>query len=223
MDRVDADLDPAVYDLSKVLLLEVRDNRKHPLYQRYFGKQRPSAIIRPVLGPELETIRSWIPSLTEAQQESLRNLSGRFQPLVTEADGAVSAQQEVARQWTDFSQIGSRCKLVDDFNLLRRTLHADLSKLPGTPEGQNLPSDFADRFFIKERRTYLAPAEPTVAQVEARLAALRQETAEQEALLERLRQELRTREAADERRRTDEAALAEAERVAKELRAKLGK
>lgn len=225
VDRVDADMDPLVYELNKVLLIEVKDDRKNPLYQRYYSKRRPSEVIRPVLGMELEVVRDWVPSLKEAPQPLLQDVGNRFEPLVAEADTASSEQKEVARNWEDFWQVGNRCKLVDDFNELRRTVFADLSKLVDTPEGkaQNLPTDFADRFFIVGRRSKKAQSAPTVASIEATLRAGRQQVAELEAQLAALQEQERRRTAAEEQRLADEAALVEAERLAKELRDKLGK
>jgi hypothetical protein len=225
VDRVDADIDPLIPELHKAILIEVKDDRRNPLYQRYYGKRRPSEISKPVLGPELEEVRGWVPSLKEATQPSLKDIGNRFEPLVVEADSATSEQKDVARQWEDFWQVGNRCKLIDDFNELRRTLHSDLTKLVDTPEGKalNLPSDFAGRFFIIGRRSKSTPKVSTIASVEAKIKMAREHVAELEAQLAALQEQQRIREAAETQRLADEATLAEAERLAKELRAKLGK
>lgn len=168
-------------------------------------------------------MRDWVPVLAAAEQPPLVDIGARFAPLVDEADVAVADQKAVARRWVDFEKIGSRCKLIDDFNSLRYSLHADLCKLRETPEGKGLPTDFADRFFSREHRPSTSTPAPTVAEVETRLQAARQQVAELEAQLEALRKEELAREQEEARRLSDEAALADAERRVKELRAKLGK
>jgi cell division protein FtsL len=73
------------------------------------------------------------------------------------------------------------------------------------------------------RRSQKTQATPTVASVEARIRAAREQVVELEAQLADLQEQQRIREAAETQRLADEAALTKVERLSKELRAKLGK
>jgi hypothetical protein len=220
--RVDEDIDPLVDKLSRTVLNEVKGDRTNPLYRRFFGRLRPSEVKRPVLGPELKTVRDWIPALAEAAQELLRAIGVQLGVLVTEADGAVGEQSEADRKWDDFVTLGNRRKLIDDLNALRENTHAALVNLKNSPEGKDLTSDFADRFFRIGSRAASAPT-PTMASVRAEIAALEKELARLQVLLAKFEEEERLRREAEARRAADEAALAEHERQAEELRMRLGK
>jgi hypothetical protein len=220
--RVDEDIDPLVDELSRTVLNEVKGDRAAPLYRRFFGRQRPSSVKRPVLGPELKTVRDWLPALAEATQELLRGVGVRLGVLVAEADAAVSEQIETDRQWDDFVTLGNRRKLVDELNTLRENTHAALVTLKNSPEGKDLAGDFADRFFRVGKRSAAEPP-PSVAGLRAETAALEKELEQLRVELARLEAEEQARQEAEAKRLADEAELSEYERKAAELRARLSK
>jgi len=220
--RVDEDIDPLVDELSRTVLNEVKGDRTAPLYRRFFGRQRPSTVKRPVLGTELKTVRDWIPALAETSQELLRGIGARLGVLVAEADAAVSEQSETDRQWDDFVTLGNRHKLVDELNALRENTYAALVTLKNSPEGKDLAVDFADRFFRIGQRSATKPP-PTTPNLRAEAAALEKELEKLRTELARLGAEEQAHQEAEAQRIADELALAEYERQAAELRAKLGK
>jgi hypothetical protein len=215
--RVDEDIDPLVQELAARILVEVHNNRRDLLYQRYFGRSRPSDLIRPVLGPELEEVRTWPPSLKVAPQEQLRPIGVQMEELVTEADGALKAQTTTTTERADFEKVGPRRVFIDKVNTFRGKLYADLSALPNTPEGKALSLDFADRFFLspkpmKKRRNKQAPT----------LDELRTRISDLQALAEEIEREQRAQAEAETQRLTDEAEAKALEARLKELRLKLG-
>jgi hypothetical protein len=216
VDRVDGDLDPVVEDLAALVLRLVGSNRKHPLYLFFFGRYRPSDLVKPVLGVELTEVKAWPPALKGSEHAELRPVGDRVEALVTEADQAVAQKAGVARQWNELYLLGAHKVFVDDFNAWRRDLHADLSKLPQTPEGKALPHDFADRFFLRDRRRTASTPELTIGEIRTQLADLQAQLAQREL-------EQKEREEAAARMQADEAELAALEKRTAELRGKLGR
>jgi hypothetical protein len=204
--------------ISRALLDAVDGDRTDPQYRRFFGRRRPSEIRRPILSAELSEVREWVPSLRGSTITTLPPLGELLSTLVVEADAAEGEQARVDREWEDFGTSGTRRRFIDELNQLRADTYGELIKRAAA-RGES--PDFVERFFKHDRRQYRAPAEPTLAEAKARQAELRGLLAEQDALVARLEAEERERQEAKARRQADEAALAELERQAEELRQRL--
>jgi hypothetical protein len=63
---VDDRLDFLCTAISSTILAGNGGNHKAPEYERYYRDQPPSKLKRPVLGHQLDTMRRWPPSLTQA-------------------------------------------------------------------------------------------------------------------------------------------------------------
>jgi hypothetical protein len=218
--RVDDDLDVLAYELAQAVLVVTGNDRSAPLYLNYFGKQRPSDLIKPVLGAELETMRSWVPSLHASPEPQLKALGVRLEQLIAEADQTVAAAAKLAQEKRDFAVIGERMAFVDAANSLRQSCYAQLVLLTEAPENAQLPRSFPDRFFRRryQARKTVAPVR-TLDTVDAEIAELEARLEAQKALRAQLEAE---QQAADEAKAV-EAELAELEQRAKALRARLGK
>jgi hypothetical protein len=205
--------------ISATLLAESGGNRKSAAYQRYFGTTRPSALKRPVLGQQLETMRTWPPSLTDAASSpALQQYGKQLAERVIEGDAAVAALSEAGRKRADFD-LGPRKAFVDRLNAARHVLYGRLAELPHKHPARNLPRDFARRFFLRdERRTT-----PTIGEVEQSILRLRERLQKQEELLARLVEqeeaEMQLRE--DAELMAAEEALEAAERQAAEAAERL--
>jgi hypothetical protein len=214
IDRVDGDIDPIVEELAARILVAAKGNRKSPLYQRYYASYRPSELVRPVLGPELETIRQWPASLKESTEESIRPIGAQLERLIAEADQAVAERDSIWQQWDDLYKTGVRRTFVDDLNTFRERLHADLTALADTPEEKNLPPEFPERFFVQTKRRRTVTRDPTAAEIRAQIVEL-------QAIADRMDKEQREREQSEAQRRADETRLAELERELETLRNRL--
>lgn len=182
---VDDGFDFLCVAISSTLLAESGGNRKAPAYQRYFGSAPPSKLKRPVLGEQLEVMRTWTPSLTSAQSSAaLQQYGKQLAQRVTEADAAVAALSEAKRKRADF-EMGPRKAFVDRLNATRQALYGRLAELPHRHPERNLPRDFATRFFLRDERDR-APSIPTVEQT---ILRLRERLHKQEELLARLVEE----------------------------------
>ena len=205
--------------ISATLLAESGGNRKAPAYLRYFGAAPPSKLKRPVLGDQLETMRTWVPSLQEANQsEALRGYGDKLATAVADADAAVTAMSEAAGRRADH-EIGPRKAYIDRLNAARLSLYGQLAKIPLDQPALNLEPNFAYRFFLRGRNR----RNPTIADVEQTIFRLRERLVKQEALLaEMLEAEEAARQIADNAElRAAEEAMAAAERAQAEAEARL--
>jgi hypothetical protein len=216
IERVDGEIDPVVEETVAKLLLEVKNDRRNPFYTRFLGTWRPSELTRPILGPELETVRVWPASIQAAPLESLKPIGPRLEELVGEADAALGERNENWRRWDDFDKTGARHLFVDDLNRFRATLHADLTKLANSAEGRTLPPGFADSFFVRGQRKGVASQELSLPELKAQLAELQTQ-------IDLLEKEQRERELAAAQRAADETRATELRRELEQIEARLSK
>jgi len=217
IDASDDALDSLVDALSNALLLENDNNRSAPEYVQYFGKKRPFEIKRPVLGDELETIRSWIPSLKASKSPTIHALGLQAEAYVATADAAVKAKSEADQALRVFRITGPRKHLIDAVNALRKATYGALAQLPHEPQGKTLPVDFADAFFqhetAKTKTRSIEKVQKRIDAVTAELTALQQELkALEEAAAKKANEEAQEK--------SDLAALAQAERDEEEAKAR---
>jgi hypothetical protein len=173
-------LDDFVDTLDHALLTATKNNRKDPLYQHYFGAKTPSTMKRPILGPELATVRNWIPSLQASPNAALAALASPLQTLVANADAAVTAKAAADQALKDFDTLGPKKGLVDSYNTLRADAYGKLAQLPHANPQASLPATFADRFFLHETRPSVA-ARHDAATIQAKLDTKKKEAAALEA------------------------------------------
>lgn len=226
------DLDALVDTLASTILTENGNSRESAAYIAYFGKKTPGELKRPILGGELTTMASYVESLRASTSPALRSLGDRIAAAVERGEVAEKGLASARQRNREFRTIGERKVFIDGLNDLRKSTHGTLAAMPhGQPE-RNLPNTFAEQFFKRPPRKK-APAddEPrTAAELAAKIAELEERLAR---LKERYTQFLAAEEtAAREKalREADEAALAEAEKIAQEaqaraveLRARLGR
>jgi hypothetical protein len=190
--------------VSATLLVDLKGKRNATEYTRYFGNQRPSEFKRPLLGDQLTSMGGWPPSLKESSNPTLKEYGIRVEAVVAEAEAASKEELGAAQKLTDFRVTGARKALVDKFNALRKSTYGELAKFAHDHPALKLPSDFAGEYFRRES----APREPSVAELDRRIAAA-------EAELNRLRS---VRDAKLAETEADAKAKAEAERVAKQAK-----
>jgi hypothetical protein len=173
-------LDDFVDTLDHALLTATKNNRKDPLYQHYFGSKTPSTMKRPILGPELATVRNWVPSLQASPNQALVTLAATLQKLVADADAAVAAKAAADQALKDFDTLGPKKALVDAYNVLRADAYGKLAQIPHANPQASLPSTFADRFFLHDTRvSEMARHDPKT--VQTRIDTKKKEVAALEA------------------------------------------
>lgn len=217
IDGSDDALDSFVDALSNAILLENDNNRSAPEYVQYFGNKRPYEIKRPVLGDELETIRSWIPSLKASKSSTVHALGAQAETYVAQADAAVKAKGTSEQALRVFHITGERRQLVDRINALRKTTYGALAKLPHEPQGKTLPADFADAFFLHETSKKKTRS---VKKVQERIDALQAEIEVLQKDLKDLEKAAADKAKEDAQEASDQEALAQAERDQDEAKAR---
>jgi hypothetical protein len=145
-DRLDALVDR----LSPAVLALTGQKRSDPHYKLYFAVP-PAELKRPVLGPELETIRGWLVHLAAETDPTLAALSKEFAAAVKLAGDAVKARRQADADNEQFRAKGALAVYLDD---VRKTRDAIFATLEGRPAmAPTLPRDFASRFFRHRKPT----------------------------------------------------------------------
>lgn len=166
-----------------LLQLSNRD-RDSPLYRHFFGSQRPSDAKRPILGPQLELMRDWLPTLQAAAQPELKALATPLDAAIQAADAALAALRKAEQEASDFHDLGTCKALIDASNAARKATHGKLGEAVHKNPTANLPADFAEGFFLRETR-WTAPnskeLKARISRAEAQLARWKGQLAEQEA------------------------------------------
>ncbi|WP_428261219.1 hypothetical protein [Haliangium sp.] len=182
---VDDTLDYLCMAISSTLLAESGGRRGDPHYQRYFGAAPPSRLKRPILGRQLEVMRTWVPSLTAPESsEALRNYGGQLAEAITSADAAVAVLIEAKRKQADF-EVGPRKRFIDKLNAHRLRLYGELGEMPLAHPEQRLSRDFGYRFFLRGQGSH----PPTVAELEHKILRTRDRLTRYEEQLARLIEE----------------------------------
>lgn len=212
----DARLDQLLTAIVNSVLVVVGNDRSAPLYVRLLGNQRPSDAKRPVLGEQLELMRSWVGTLGECESPSLQRHASELATAIAHADRALADQQAADRALTAFSESGERKAFIDGFSALRQATHAKLQTL--IDQDPTLPEDFAEQFFPSSERTRT----PTLAGVEANIRRLENQLAKQRAIHKDLQAKREARDkaraAATERALRAELSILEKEHAERQQR-----
>ncbi|MDI1475201.1 hypothetical protein [Polyangium sp. y55x31] len=141
------------------------------LAQRLFGDLRPSELKRPTLGGQLDIMKTWPEALAEANKGVLKDhapvVAARAQAGMQAADEKKNATQKLV----DFRTIGTRVKLNQDHNKLRKSLYGKLGEIQ---HEHKLGAGWAESFFLQD-----SAEEPTLSQLDKKIGAA---TAELDAL-----------------------------------------
>jgi len=229
----DDDLDVLVDALSTTILAENGNNREAGVYLAYFGNKTPGELKRPVLGGQIDAMAAFVEPLRASTSPALRALGDRIDTAVKRGEGATKGLNSARQRNREFRTAGERKAFIDALNELRKSTYGTLAGMPHKYPERNLPNTFAEQFYKRapRKKASTADEEPrTAVELAAKIAQIEEQLA---ALKERYTHILATEETAARdriQREADEAALAEAEKMAQEaqtraaqLRAKLGR
>lgn len=145
VDAVDDSLDDSTRELARQL--SFIDGKKSARLKRYFAKD-PSRYIAFGLQTQTQAMAGWPSSLKQEPEGVLKSLGSAIAGLLKEA--AIVLQQRVdAIGATADHRARDIVGFTDDHNRVRLSIHAALTVLATKNE---LPRDFADRFFRREVR-----------------------------------------------------------------------
>jgi hypothetical protein len=219
VDHADAALDRTSDGIASAILLETKNNRKAPLFLRYFGSQPPNRFRKSVLGPQLTAMRTWAPSLTESPIPALSAYGNTLTAQIAAADEALMLASVAEQQIIDFRVLGQRKQLFDKVNGARKQLHGDVSKMVHDHPEWSLTRDYVNALF--EHRSL--PPELSVAELTQKIDAASSEVAKLTALREqRIKEEqAEAAERAELEKKAKLAVLEAAEKAAAQAAAKL--
>ena len=175
-DRLDALVDR----LSPALLILADQKRTDARYTLYFSV-KPSELKRPVLGPQLETIRGWLTHLAAETDPTLKALAKDFQAAVKQAGDAVKARRSADADNDQFRAKGALAKYLDEVRKTRDAVYATLDARPAQQSA--LPRAFASGFF-RHRKPAAASEAAKAARAEKRAADSAAAAARKQAVIE---------------------------------------
>lgn len=147
--RVDARIDVRIDHFNVALLTVVNQDRKDPHYTLYMT-EAPSALKKPVLGSELETVRGWVAMLQDEDEPTLKAFAAKFDKDVTEADAALEEASRADAANSQFRAVGALAQFVAEVNKSRDEVYLALEKVRMAHD--DLPKDFARQFFRGNER-----------------------------------------------------------------------
>jgi hypothetical protein len=146
----DAGLDGLVNETQQGLLIETKNNRKAPDFIRYFGKKTASETRKYFLGPQLEIMRAWVPSLQASSTPLLSDIGLRMNHAILATDLDLATEARLNQESVDFRTLGARKAFIDGFNALRKATYGKLLEMPHAHPREHLPRNFAEAFFRHE-------------------------------------------------------------------------
>jgi hypothetical protein len=187
----------------------------------FFRGKPPSYIKRPILGRQLELMRTWLTILQEATTpEGLRELAKDLSEQIQAADGAAMAKEQANQAARQFRLIGEKKQFIDGLNIWRQELHAELDKI--SSQTPHLPRDFASTFFRSGYTpTNALSLDEEILQISLQLEEARGTALELEERLKELMDEKARRDTEDEERKRDLVEIEDLERKLVSLRARL--
>jgi hypothetical protein len=219
VEHADADLDTTSDGIPGTILIETKNNRRSPLFARYFGTQQPHRFRRSVLGPQLTVMRAWPPSLKESTNPTLKAHGELLTTQVAAADDALKMVSVAEQELTDFRTFGERQQLFNEANGLRKQLHGDVSKLVHAHPEWSVGRTYVNALFEHES----AHPDLTDADIERKIEALNADLAKLTALREERAKEAEAeaQERAEAEKQAKLATIEAAEKAAAEANAAL--
>lgn len=162
VEYTDMNLDETSDGVAAALLLETGNNRKAPLFTRYFGSMAPSRFRRPLLGSQLEAMRTWPESLKESKIPALMAYGETLVTQIAAADEAVKQLSMAEQKLKDSRMVGSTKSFFDKVNGARKQLNGDVSKMLHEHPEWSLGRDYVAALFEHET----APPELSNAEID---------------------------------------------------------
>jgi hypothetical protein len=156
----DIRLDALVDRFWPALLALVGQDRNDPHFRLYFTVP-PNELKRPVLGPQLDTIKGWLVHFAKESDPTLVELGKEFKAAVKQANEALTARRNADADNEHFRAKGELAAYLDEVRKERDAVYADLDGRPA--KDASLPRDFASMFFRHRK-----PPAPTDGEKKAR-------------------------------------------------------
>ncbi len=194
---------------------------------RLFEKRSAGVLRRFTLGEQLDTQRGWPDILAPLQNAKLTALAQRITHAVKYADDVLSNQAKAQTELDTFL-LGPRADYVARCNKARGAVFGKVLEIAKDPVNAPLPSDFVDRFFLRDtsgRVKRLSDLEKMIERLRAKLGKLEARHTEMKDKIENTAREKLETELAERKAKlaeTQKAAEDEVARVAA-LEAELGK
>lgn len=193
----DAALDALVARFSAALVGVLgKGYAAHPRYVLYFAIP-PSALVRPILGAQLETLRGWLKHLARETDAALAPFAALFAAAVKTAGDAVKARRDADAENAGFRKTGALAAYLSDVAKRRDGVYATLDAR--RIEDPSAPRHWASGFFRHRPPAASTDADRTARDAEreaekAAAAAKKQAVADAKAKVKEAQKALRALE-----------------------------
>ena len=213
----DQALDRTSDAVAGTILIDVGNNRRSPLFLRYFPSESPSRFKKPKLSEQLAAMRTWPPSLLESPNPTLNAYGAALVTQIDAADEAVARVSTATQKLADFRTTGARKQFFDKVNGARKKLYGEAAKLSHDHPEWNLTNGYASTLFQHDSspERSLADVDRKIEAVSAELVKLNQM---REALLKEGEEAAKARKEAE--KKAQKAELEAAAKAAAEAKAR---
>jgi hypothetical protein len=168
---VDDEGNTIVDEVKVAALAEVKGDYQASLYKQLFVDKSPTQLKKPILGDQLDQMRTWPAILASTSNAALHALGLRTAKFVALGDAANAALASAQTKLDAFLS-GPRAVYVDKVNAARKLTYGKLAELAHSQPAGTLPAGFAERFFLHDtsgRAASTSDVERTIARLEKKL------------------------------------------------------
>lgn len=169
---IDDEGNTLVDEVKVAVLAWVKGSYQAPLYKQLFLDKSPTQLKKPVLGGQLDQMRTWPAILASNGSPDLDALGVRTATFAVHGDAA-NASLASAQTKLDTFLSGPRAAYVDKVNAARKLTYGKLAELAHSQPAGAFPSGFPERFFLYDtsgRAASTSDVERTIGRLQKKLA-----------------------------------------------------
>jgi hypothetical protein len=138
-------------DTLVLALLKITDrDRGDPLWFVFLKGKEPAQIKKFLLGEQLALMLLWPAALAASPHQELKDIGTALAPVLPLAVKAEQAIADTKQALVTFDNVGRWRQHIDRSNAARATAYGDLLEVPHKNPALNLPSDYAEQFFLHD-------------------------------------------------------------------------
>jgi hypothetical protein len=200
--------------VQKLLALLPEQGERPPelLRSHYLGQQAPSDFMRPILGEQLEKMRSWVSSLLASSNSAMHQLGKELDLKIKDADTAIKVLRDAENALSDFLHIGDRHSIFIEANELRKRVYeaVEVARL-----------GLGDAFFLHDISQRQLSLEGSIKSSQTRFDRLSAALEEEKARLDELKAKKSERETQEAERQAAVQKLSELQAQTKQLKSEI--
>lgn len=148
--QLDLQLNKLLDDLVLALQKVTDRDKGDPLWFVFLKGKEPAQIKKFLLGEQLALMLLWPAALGASPHQALKDIGAALAPVLPLAVKAEQAIADTKQALITFDNVGRWKQHIDRSNAVRATAYGDLLEVPHKNPALNLPSDYAEPFFLHD-------------------------------------------------------------------------